>query len=99
MVRARCLALDKFTPILKTRIELEKKKDISKEKAEKAAKAQQEEEKSDSAKQKTKNEDVKKKNKEEVGVTAADLQAKEISAGRSGKKRILQLQIMKSAQS
>ena len=69
-----------------TRIELEKKKDLSKEKAEKAAKAQQEEEKSDSSKQKTKNEDFKKKNKEEVGVTAADLQAKEISAGRPSKK-------------
>jgi translation initiation factor IF-2 len=68
-----------------TRIELEKKKDISKEKAEKAAKAQQGEEKPDSSKQKAKNENPKKKD-EKVAVTAADLQAKEISAGRSSKK-------------
>ena len=69
-----------------TRVELEKKKDIAKEKAEKVAKAEQEEAKVDSTKHKTKNEGINKKNKEKAGVTAADLQAKEISAGRSGKK-------------
>ena len=69
-----------------TRIELEKKKDIAKEKVEKAAKVEQEETKSDAIKQKPKNEDSKKKDKEGVGMTAADLQAKEISAGRSNKK-------------
>ena len=69
-----------------TRIELEKKKDIAKEKAERVAKAEQEEAKTDSIKQKPKNEDSKKKDKEGVGMTAADLQAKEISAGRSNKK-------------
>ena len=70
-----------------TRIELEKKKDIAKEKAREGREKRSKKKKNRipvSKKRKTRL--SKKENKEEAGITAADLQAKEISAGRSNKK-------------
>ncbi len=70
-----------------TRIEIEKKKDIAKEKAEMAVIAEKEQTKGKQQEQtQRKGEHSSNKSKKAVAYTAADLQAKELSASRIGKK-------------